>query len=235
MNLKAYFFLQILLSSTYIIFRFFPPANTNLTTLSSYEYLSFTGLAIVLVLRLIRLDSWLGYFVFSIKLLHVVMFVLMCTSSLYWALLFGLAAVLFHFGIDPPFLEVSQRVATLPEALLIPYIEQVPECFILFYTNWENRSISVMPVFGNIAEKYTVKDRLFARFDIGRAPKMEEKFRVSATNGTLNQLPTIIHFKEGKEVKRLNPAVSPETLFNLPSIVKYFKIPLTTGEGKKKK
>jgi hypothetical protein len=62
---------------------------------------------------------------------------------------------------------------------------------------------------------------------------MEETVRVSATNGTLNQLPTIIHFNEGKEVKRLNPAVSPETLLNLPSIMKYCQVSLTTLEGKK--
>jgi thiol-disulfide isomerase/thioredoxin len=231
MNTKLYFLLQVLLSSAYVIFRLFPPVGTDLTTLISYEFTSYIGLAIVLVLRLIRVDSWLGYFVFSIKLIHVLMFVLMCTSSFYWAACFGLAAIIFHFGVDPPFLEVSHRVATLREQLLMPYIERVPECFILFYTSWEGRCISTMPVFGDIAEKYTMKDRLFARFDLGRSPKMEKEYNVSATNGALNQLPTIIHFKNGKEVKRLNPALSPATLFNLPTIVKYFKLTLPPPDG----
>jgi thiol-disulfide isomerase/thioredoxin len=91
-----------------------------------------------------------------------------------------------------------------------------------------------MAVFGNIAEKYTMKDRLFARFDIGKSRTMEAKFGVSATNGTLNQLPTIIHFKDGKEVKRLSPAVAPATMFNLPTIVKYFKLTLPPAEAEQK-
>jgi thiol-disulfide isomerase/thioredoxin len=226
MNTAAYILLQILLSSAYFVFRLFPPSDADLAALSSYEFTSIIGLAVVLTLRLIRVDSWLGYFVFSIKLVHIVMFALMCTVSFRLALLFGIAAVIFHFGVDPPFLEITQRVVTLPEAFLMPYIERMPECFVLFYAGWESRCIAVMPVFGNIAEKYTMEGRLFARFDVGRSPKMEKEYGVSATNGTLNQLPTIIHFKGGKEVKRLSPAVAPGTLFNLPVIVKYFKLTL---------
>ncbi|KAH0789464.1 thioredoxin-related transmembrane protein 2 [Histomonas meleagridis] len=149
-----------------------------------------------------------------------------------WAIPFTLAAIIVHFGIDPPFFEVTGRVATLQEHLLRPYIATVPECYVLFYTTWEDRCVSVTPVFIQIAEKYSAKNRLFARFDIGKSPKAQEEFKISSTNGTLRQIPTIIHFKDGKEINRLNPNIAGDKLLNLPTIVRHFKLRLPTKEEK---
>ena len=151
-----------------------------------------------------------------------------------WAICFGLIAILIHFGIEPPFFEVTSRVAQLNDQLVRQYIEYVPECFLLFYTTWEDRCIAVTPVFMSISEKYSTNDRFFARIDVGRYKDIEKDFNVSATNGTLKQIPTIIHFKNGKEVKRINPAILGEKLMNYPNIVKYFNLKVPPKVSDKK-
>lgn len=224
MKFWAYMWLQAAVTLVYFGFRFYVVEDSDKPTLSQYEFNSMMVLGVVMVLRMIRVDSWLGYVVFGLKVMHITMLGLIFMFNKTFALGFAIVVVVVHFGVDPPFFEVSQRVATLPEVLLEPYIERVEECFILFYATWEERSIGVTPVFGKIADKYTTEKRLFARFDIGRSDRAQERFKISATNGTLRQLPTIIHFKNGKEVKRLNPNTQPGAILNMPTIVKYFQL-----------
>jgi thiol-disulfide isomerase/thioredoxin len=227
METVPYLLLQAVLSSAYVVFRLFFSAAAGPSTLSTVEFQCFAGLGAVLAIRLIRVDSWLGYCVSALKLVHIVMCAIMFMYHVPCAICFCVAATLVHFGVDPPFLQVSRRVAKLDAHLLLPYVEGVPECFVLFYATWESRSIAVTPVFSAIAERATAPGRLFARFDIGRAPKFEEHFAISAANGALNQLPTIIHFRDGKEVKRLNPAIADGKPLNIPTITKWFRLPLT--------
>lgn len=222
MKFGAYIALQTAVTLLYFGFRAYVPEGEQYAKMSQYEFNSLIVLGVVMLVRMIRVDSWLGYAVFGVKVVHFTMVAISFMFNPTFALLFALAVVVVHFGVDPPFLEVSHRIATLSEVLLEPYIERVPDCFILFYATWEERSIAVTPVFTKIAEKYTTSDRLFARFDIGRSDKMQEKFKISATNGTLRQLPTIIRFKNGKEVKRLNPNSQPGAVINMPTIVKFF-------------
>lgn len=230
-----YLVIQTLLTSVYVIFRLLINDESELATLKDLEFKSLGVYGFILLIRLIRVESWLGYLIFALKLAHIIMCGLMFQFNITWAICFGFAAIIIHFGIEPPFFEVSQRVATLNEKLLQPYIETVPECFILFYTTWENLCISVTPIFLNISEKYTTNTRLFARFDIGRSPEIEEKYKVSARNGTLKQIPTIIHFKGGKEINRINPALLEGKIMNYPNIVKYFKLTLPKKVNEEKK
>jgi thiol-disulfide isomerase/thioredoxin len=218
-----YLFWQSLLSSGYLVFRF-TLAGDEINSLSNLEFNSFAILCVVLLIRLIRVESWLAYGIFAIKVTHVVMCGLMAMYRIYWAVVFGISAILVHFGVDPPFLEVSHRVATLTERIVQAYIETVPECLILFYASWESKCLAITPIFSEISEKYTMAGRLFGRFDIGRSARFQDTFHVSATNGTLNELPTIIHFKEGKEQKRLNPAIADGKPLNRALIVKHFKL-----------
>lgn len=216
--------MQIAFTLLYLAFRYTLPDNTDMEQLKDYEFKSFAVIGVVAIIRMIRVDSWMGFFIFLLKVTHLAMSAIMISYNIYWGISFGLAAVCIHFGIDPPFFEIESRVATLPEHLLKPYIQTCKECFILFYTTWEGRCISIMPVYGKLAEVFTTQDRLFGKFDIGKNTEFEKEFQISATNGTLRQIPTIIHFKNGKEVKRLNPAILQDKSFNLPTIAKYFHI-----------
>ncbi|OHT14680.1 hypothetical protein TRFO_14852 [Tritrichomonas foetus] len=230
-----YLFLQACLTSVYLLFRFHFISESDLTTLQDYEFKSFGVFGVILLIRLIRVESWLGYIVFALKITHFLMCGLMFQFDYLWGICFGIATIVVHFGVEPPFFEITQRVATLSEELLRPYIERVPECFILFYTTWENRCIAITPVFLDISEKYTTQDRLFARFDIGRSPAVEKDFQISATNGTLRQIPTIVHYKDGKEVRRYNPAIAEDKIMNYPNIIKYFKLGAPPKQKKQKK
>lgn len=226
MKLYPYLFTLLLLTSYYIVFRFVGVASSDLSLLYDYEFKSFAVFGVILLIRLVRVDSWIGYFVFAVKIIHIIMAGLMYMYNIKFAIPFTIAAIIVHFGIEPPFFDVDGRVVSLQDHLLIPYIQTVKECYILFYTTWEDRCNSVAPVFSKIADKYTTNQRLFAKFNIGRSKKIQEAFEISATNGTLKQLPTIIHFIDGKEVKRLNPNIAGEQLLNIPTIVKHFKLTL---------
>ena len=223
MKFWGYISLQAGLTLLYFIFRAYVVEGEQREQLERYEFNSLFVLGIVMFVRMIRIDSWLGYFVFGLKIVHVIMFGISFMFNAYFAVVFGILAILLHFGVYPPFFEVTQRVATLQDHLIGPYIACVPECYILFYATWEERSIAVTPVFGKIAEKYTTERRLFARFDIGRGDQqIQKRYNISTTNGTLRQLPTIVKFKEGKEVKRLDPNSLTNAPLNFPTIVKYF-------------
>jgi thiol-disulfide isomerase/thioredoxin len=227
MKLRLYICVQVLLVCCYLVFRFTNRSRTG--TLYDYETKTGAVLILVAVIRLFQLDSWWGFGISMLKMLHVAIFGVMVMFSIVPAILFGFCAVLVDFGVEPPCFQVSDRVATLNKDLFQSYIDVVPECFILFYTTWESRCISVMPVFSKLADKYGTENRLFARFNVGKvgSGKAEKDYQVSISDGSMGHLPTIVRYKDGKEIKRLNPAVARENTLNMlntPGISKFFNL-----------
>lgn len=230
MKLYPYLSTLLLLTLYYIIFRSVGVGSDDLPRLYDYEFKSFAVVGVILLIRLVRVDSWVGYFLFAAKIIHVLMAGLMFMFNVKFAIPFIIALLIVHFGFEPPFFDVGGKVDSLDERLVIPYIQSMEECYILFYTTWEDRCNAVAPVFSKIADLYTTNQRSFAMYNIGRSKEMQAAFNISATNGTLKQLPTIIHFKEGKEVKRLNPRIAGDQSLNIPTIVKHFKLILPKNE-----
>ena len=70
-----------------------------------------------------------------------------------------------------------------------------------FYAAWQPSCVSFANTFAELSGKYTLDNLKFGKVDVTRFPKIAEKYRVNNSSWT-KQLPTLILFQNGKEVRR---------------------------------
>jgi len=98
-----------------------------------------------------------------------------------------------------------------------------------FWADWCETCQYLEAMFSMLSVKYGGKgeERVFGKVDIVRYPELAERFRID-TSGTSWQLPTIILFYKGKEIKRLPPFKSDgtvvKTTFEEKGVTKYFEM-----------
>lgn len=72
---------------------------------------------------------------------------------------------------------------------------------VAFYTAWNPACVNFAPIFAELSAEYSLDNLKFGKVDIGRYPDAGAKHNVSDAS-TSKQLPTLILFKDGKEVER---------------------------------
>ncbi|GFY69116.1 thioredoxin-related transmembrane protein 2 homolog [Trichonephila inaurata madagascariensis] len=72
---------------------------------------------------------------------------------------------------------------------------------VTFYTVWNSNCVNFAPIFAEMSVKYGLDNLKFGKVDATRYPEVAEKFHVS-TSAFSKQLPTVILFRNGKEVNR---------------------------------
>lgn len=72
---------------------------------------------------------------------------------------------------------------------------------ITFYTTWNPACVNFAPIFAQLSNEYKLENLKFGKVDIGRLPEIGQKYHVSDSSLS-RQLPTIILFKNTKEVCR---------------------------------
>ncbi|EFN88049.1 Thioredoxin domain-containing protein 14-like protein [Harpegnathos saltator] len=72
---------------------------------------------------------------------------------------------------------------------------------IAFYTAWNPACVTFAPIFSELSAEYALENLKFGKVDVGRYPDAATKYRISDSS-TSKQLPTLILFKDGKEVER---------------------------------
>lgn len=72
---------------------------------------------------------------------------------------------------------------------------------VVFYTVWNPACVNFAPTFAELSAQYALDNLKFGKVDIGRFPDIGKKYHVSDSSLS-KQLPTIILFKNGKEVAR---------------------------------
>ncbi|KAF4517258.1 hypothetical protein B566_EDAN011643 [Ephemera danica] len=72
---------------------------------------------------------------------------------------------------------------------------------VCFYTVWNPSCVNFAPIYAQLSAEYALDNFKFGKIDIGRFPEVGRKHRVSDA-ALSRQLPTVILFKEGKEVIR---------------------------------
>ncbi|XP_017754508.1 PREDICTED: thioredoxin-related transmembrane protein 2 homolog isoform X2 [Eufriesea mexicana] len=72
---------------------------------------------------------------------------------------------------------------------------------IAFYTAWNPACVNFAPIFSELSAEYALENLKFGKVDIGRYPDAAVKYHISDAS-TSKQLPTLILFKEGKETER---------------------------------
>ncbi|KFD53540.1 hypothetical protein M513_05646 [Trichuris suis] len=104
----------------------------------------------------------------------------------------GPEAVLYFRGSNP-MQEISQQKGTV--------------WLIEFYANWSSTCKHFAPIFADLSLKYALPNLKFGKLDVGRYPQEAQSFRIDNKLVT-KALPTVILFRDGKEVKRLPVADS---------------------------
>lgn len=72
---------------------------------------------------------------------------------------------------------------------------------ITFYTVWNANCVNFAPLFAEMSVKYGLDNLKYGKLDATRFPEIAEKFHVN-TSSFSKQLPTVILFRNGKEVCR---------------------------------
>lgn len=72
---------------------------------------------------------------------------------------------------------------------------------VAFYTVWNPACVNFAPVFAELSAEYNLPNFKFGKVDIGRFPDIGKKYHVSDSSFS-RQLPTVILFRNGKEVAR---------------------------------
>lgn len=72
---------------------------------------------------------------------------------------------------------------------------------VTFYTTWNPACVNFAPIFAQLSNEYKLENLKFGKVDIGRLPEIGQKYHVSDSSLS-RQLPTIILFKNAKEVCR---------------------------------
>lgn len=72
---------------------------------------------------------------------------------------------------------------------------------VTFYTTWNPACVNFAPIFAQLSSEFNLDNLKFGKVDIGRLPEVGKKFHVS-DSPLSRQLPTVIVFKNGKEITR---------------------------------
>ncbi|XP_015114764.1 thioredoxin-related transmembrane protein 2 homolog [Diachasma alloeum] len=72
---------------------------------------------------------------------------------------------------------------------------------VAFYTAWNPACVNFAPTFSQLSAEYALENFKFGKVDIGRYPDAAAKYHVSDAS-TSKQLPSILLFKDGKEIER---------------------------------
>lgn len=72
---------------------------------------------------------------------------------------------------------------------------------VAFYAAWTPACINFAPTFSQLSVEYALENFKFGKVDVGRYPDAAARYRISDSS-TSKQLPTLILFKEGKEIER---------------------------------
>lgn len=72
---------------------------------------------------------------------------------------------------------------------------------VAFYAVWNPACVNFAPVFSKLSNEYSLSNLKFGKVDVGRFPEAGKTYHVSDSSMS-KQLPTLILFKDGKEVLR---------------------------------
>ncbi|OXU18271.1 hypothetical protein TSAR_014329 [Trichomalopsis sarcophagae] len=209
--MRPYYLINIFLSVSYIFAKKLPYICHFLFSqteceLDDREAEILFFLIIVIVLRTRKAGSvnMISYLSSSFVYTKVANLILWFYADIHLGILYGIIFLLCGLVLPEPTYQGPENVIYLRgESSLQEELQRDTRiCWLIaFYTAWNPACVNFAPIFSELSAKYALENFKFGKVDIGRYPDAAAKYHISDSSKS-QQLPTLILFKEGKEVER---------------------------------
>lgn len=212
--LKPYYWINIFLSISYVLAKklvplcakLFKHRGEDMCELDSRETEILFFLLIVVMIRSRKTGSvtMVNYLSASFLYTKVANAILWAYSDFRYGIGFFLLCVLVSTVLPEPSYSGPEHIIyfrnmhTFEEELVR---DKRINWMICFYTVWNPSCVNFAPIFAELSAEYNLENLKFGKVDIGRFPDVAQKYRISDSSFS-RQLPTVICFKNGKEVER---------------------------------
>ncbi|KDR21125.1 Thioredoxin-related transmembrane protein 2-like protein, partial [Zootermopsis nevadensis] len=225
--LKPYYFVNILLSLSYLAAKKLPfvcsilfPTASPQCELDTRESEILFFLLIVVVIRTKKAGSvtMINYLTSSFMYNKVANLILWFYADIRLGIGYGILFILFGMLLPEPTYSGPENVVYFRTAAgLEEELERDKRItwLVVFYTVWNPSCTNFAPTFAKLSAQYVLDNLKFGKIDVGRYPDAAKKYNISDSSMS-HQLPTVILFKGGKEVTR-RPAAD-----NRGKLIKFF-------------
>ncbi|XP_067015422.1 thioredoxin-related transmembrane protein 2 homolog [Anabrus simplex] len=225
--LKPYYLINIILSLSYIVAKKSPgictiifPNSQPLCEFDSRESEILFFLLIVVMIRTKKTGSvtMINYLTSSFMYCKVANAILWFYADVRMGIFFTIITVLTGLMLPEPTYSGPEKVTYFRTAAgLTEELERDRHTtwLVVFYAAWNPACVNFAPIFAQLSSEYGLDNLRFGKIDIGRYPDAAQKFHVSDSSMS-RQLPTLILFRDGKELTR-RPAAD-----NRGKLVKFF-------------
>ncbi|XP_073986554.1 thioredoxin-related transmembrane protein 2 homolog [Rhodnius prolixus] len=211
--LKPYYVINILMSIGYVLAKKMPglctflfPSSTPACELDSRESEILFFLVIVVMIRSRKTGSvtMINYLTSSFVYTKVANTILWFYSDIRMGLVYGVLFVLVGLLLPEPTYSGPDKVTYFRTAAGLEdelNRDKRITWLITYYTAWNPTCVNFAPVFAQLSADYDLDNLKFGKIDVGRYPEAAAKHHINDSSVS-KQLPTVILFKEGKEVLR---------------------------------
>lgn len=210
---KPYYWVNILLSLSYLVAKRAPyvctyifPSEDGLCELDSRETEILFFLVIVVAIRTRKTGSvtMINYLTSSFLYTKIANLILWSYSDFRYGIGFAAIFILCATVLPEPTYSGPENVVYFRTSTgLEDEMERDKRVvwIVTFYTVWNPACVNFAPIFAQLSSEYNLPNMKFGKMDVGRHPEAGQKYHVSDSSFS-RQLPTVILFKNGKEVMR---------------------------------
>lgn len=210
---KPYYWVNILLSLSYILAKKTPGICSYLFTsvetqceLDGRETEILFFLAIVVMIRTRKTGSvtMINYLTSSFIYTKIANVILWTYSDYFYGIAFGVIFIITALVLPEPTYSGPENVTYFRTAFALDDELQNNKndvWLVTFYCVWQPSCVNFAPIFSELSSEYHLDNLRFGKVDIGRFQDVAKKYCISDSSLS-RQLPTIILFKNGKEIIR---------------------------------
>lgn len=234
---KPYYFVNILLSLSYIVLKRTPGVCNYLFNVEECEFdgketeiLFFLLIVVMIRTRKAGSVTMINYLSSSFIYTKVANLILWFYANFIMGIVYGIIFILAGLILPEPTYSGPDNVIYFRGMQgLDEELERDKKCtwLVAFYTVWNPSCVHFAPVFAELSTKYDLDNLKFGKVDVGRYPDAGKKYHVNDSSMS-KQLPTMILFQEGKETLR-RPTVDSKSklikfIFNMENIIMAFDL-----------
>ncbi|XP_012266460.1 thioredoxin-related transmembrane protein 2 homolog [Athalia rosae] len=209
--IKPYYLVNTIISLSYIVAKRVPAVCNylflqNECELNGRETEILFFLMIVIMIRTRKAGSvtMINYLSASFIYAKIANLILWFYADVRMGIIFGIIFILCGLVLPEPTYQGPENVIYLRGATGLQEELQRDNrvtWLIAFYTVWNPACVNFAPIFSQISAEYGLENLKFGKVDIGRYPDAGAKYNISDSSMS-RQLPSLILFKEGREIQR---------------------------------